>query len=108
LETHQKGKRIRPKSKKYLAIPLSRLTYGRWPRDFQKGELFPIKTRNGNLILAMAKGKGKRRRILPMFVLKRSVKIPKRLTIIEDFKKTGSQLIKKQMVRSLRQWEGIR
>jgi hypothetical protein len=64
---------IRPRVREHLAIPLKRPPVGKWPRDFAKGELFAIRSRKGNLILAKTKGRAKG--IEPIFVLKKSVRL---------------------------------
>jgi phage gpG-like protein len=73
---HERGGTIRAKGK-FLAIPLpgakSGVGSGVSPRNYPKGELFPVTSKRGNLILMSKSG--------PKFVLKRSVKIPKRPTI---------------------------
>ena len=53
--------------RKFLAIPLKRLPVGKWPRHFS--DLFFIRSKKGNAILARQKGDG----IEPVFVLKRRV-----------------------------------
>jgi hypothetical protein len=75
----EKGGKIKPTRAQMLAIPLSAAKYGVGggvgPRHYDN--LFMIKSRKGNLLLAKAQGAG----IVPMFVLKKQVKIPARPTI---------------------------
>lgn len=64
------GGTVTPKRGKYLAIPLpgAGVPYGKWPRDYAKGELHFIKSRAGNALLADPTGK-------PIFALKTSVRL---------------------------------
>jgi len=80
-DIHAKGGTIRPKKAKYLAIPLPSIMQKSrallrgnplGPRDFTN--TFFYKTRTGTLILAQKKGRG----IQNLFVMKKSVKIPRR------------------------------
>lgn len=70
------GGRIHAK-RQFLAIPLTAKSVTKWPRDWPRGELFFIRSRRGNALLAMRNGRG----IRPMYALKRSVYIqPKHYT----------------------------
>ena len=98
---HQKGMTITGK-RGWLAIPLSKKTQGRSPKDFGKDTLLPIKSKRGNLFLAQKKGKTARSGIELMFLLRRSVKIPKRLTILEDFKTSGRKILFMSVLRHVK------
>ena len=70
------GGTIYPRTVKRLAIPLhdfGRLAIGKWPRHWAPGKLVPIKSKRGNMILAEIRGTGKRAKIIPRYLLKRSV-----------------------------------
>lgn len=64
------GGTIRPSSRENLAIPLpgAGVPYGKWPRDYARGELHFIKSRRGNSLLCNRAGK-------PLFVLKPEVHV---------------------------------
>ena len=47
---------IKPKTRKYLAIPMRREAFGRKPRDFQGA--FAVETKNNSLLLAKKAGNG--------------------------------------------------
>lgn len=81
LEVHEEGRTIRPKRKKYLAVPLpaALTTRGtpkkRKPRDWKN--TFVAKSRKGNLLIFQRmRGKGK---IRPLYWLTTEVRIPARL-----------------------------
>lgn len=73
------GGTVRPKRAKFLAIPLDAAKYGVGggvsPRHHRN--LFPITSKKGNLLLV----KGGAGSIVPMYVLKKMVKIPARPTL---------------------------
>ena len=54
-EVNEYGAVIKPKSGKYLAIPLSKAYKGRSPREFS--DLFTVRGKSGDLFLAKEKGK---------------------------------------------------
>lgn len=64
------GGTVVPKRGKYLAIPLpgANVPFGKWPRDYAKGDLHFIKSKAGNALLADPTGK-------PIFALKTSVRL---------------------------------
>jgi hypothetical protein len=72
-----RGGVVRAKSVKYLAIPLTKkaATPGKWPRTWAPKALTFIKSKKGNKLLVEIRGKGKRAKIYPQYVLKRSVAI---------------------------------
>ncbi len=83
---HEHGGTIRPKSAKYLAIPLAAakaksgdLRGG--PRSFTN--TFFAKSKAGNLILFQNQGKGKKP--LPLFVMKKQVTLKPRLGFFEEW-----------------------
>jgi len=76
---HEFGGEITPKNAKYLAIPLDEVKgpdgiARAKPMDFA-GRSFFIKSRAGNLILAMRAEGGE---MVPLFLMKKSVKVPAR------------------------------
>ncbi len=93
------GGTVRPKNRKYLAVPLpgaltkagairgtlvgSPLEGESRPSLYNVPGLFLIHSQAGNLLLAKKKGKG----ILPLFVLKKSVNIPPRMGFFETFRR---------------------
>ena len=96
---HEKGGTVKPKRSKYLAIPLpDALTRagalkGRYignvsgqtrPSLYGVQGLFCYKSKRGNLLLAETRGK--RGRLVNLFVLKKSVKIPARLRFFQTFR----------------------
>ena len=68
------GGEIRPKSAGALTIPIHPSAIGKRASDFP--DLALIKSKGGNAILARVGGGGKNGYFIPMFVLKKSVKIP--------------------------------
>ena len=79
--THELGMTIRPTNGRYLAIPLRGLRgntaaakFSMSPRNYPNGFFFT--SRKGNLIFAVKDGK--KGRLIPLFVMKTSVKIPRR------------------------------
>lgn len=82
---------IKPKGA-WLKVPLpSALTptgrlKGRFKSGKKKGQ-FIRRSKAGNLIIFDRTGKGKRGKIVPIFVLKKRVKIPKRLFMLKTWRK---------------------
>jgi len=78
---HEFGATIRPTRGRYLAIPLGAARSGaaggvsKGPRDFAGGFFF--RSRAGNLLFGVRTG-GRVGRLIPLFVLKESVRIPAR------------------------------
>src|SRR6188474_2692263 len=79
---HELGGEIKPKKGRYLAIPLKALRRGAAggsslsPKDFPFGGFF-FRSKKGNLIYAVRE-KGTQGRVIPLFVMKESVRIPRR------------------------------
>lgn len=67
------GGTIRPKTKQYLAVPLTPTAKKRWPRDWGDS-LHLIRSKANNLLLVEVGSKGKKFTV--HYVLKREVKIP--------------------------------
>lgn len=90
-QIHQRGGTITPKSAKMLAIPLpgamTQSQAAQGPRA--NPNLRFIRSKKGNLLLAEIGARG----IKPMWILKKSVGIPKRLFVLEDFRRNGSKMI---------------
>ena len=90
---HEYGGTIRPKRTKWLAIPLKAALTARGvarggPRDF-KNTFFAM-SKNGNLIM-FSKSMGS---IIPLFALKKEVKIPKNPYMKSGLKEKSSDIIK--------------
>lgn len=81
VKVHQDGGPFTSRGKLF-SIPLTREARGKWPRDWGKG-LFFVKSRRGNLLLMDKTSRS------PQYVLKRTINIPKRLHIPEQFRATG-------------------
>ena len=90
---HETGGTIRPKHSKYLAIPLDAaltakgVARGR-PRDF-KDTFFAV-SKKGNLIM-FGKSMGK---VVPLFAMKKEVKIPKRPYMKPSLQEKAGDIIK--------------
>lgn len=95
---HQYGGTIKPKTAGALTVPISRSARGAFARSF--GNLFIARTRKG-AVLARSKGRG----LEAMYALKKSVRIPKRLHVIEDFMKGGKALIMGQILKTARSFK---
>lgn len=80
--TQEFGATIRPKRAKYLTIPLPAAMDSRGvmllPRARDYPNTFVAKSRKGNLLIFQKRGAKK---IVPLFVLKREVKIPPRMNL---------------------------
>ena len=90
---HEYGGTIRPKRAKWLAIPLKGALTARGvarggPRDFK--DTFFAMSKNGNLIM-FSKSMGS---IIPLFALKKEVKIPKVSYMKSGLKEKSSDIIK--------------
>jgi hypothetical protein len=86
----EKGGTIRPKNAKFLTIPIHKdakygVGGGKRAGDF---DLFPFRSQKGNLLLAKRGASG----IVPMFLLKKSVKIDPRPTIERTEKKNRNKI----------------
>lgn len=103
---HQYGTTIRPKNAQALAIPISKEAQGRSPRDFNDLRLIPRPGKYPLLVRDTYNVKKKtgaeyKQRTLLMFALKKSVTMPKRLHVIEDFSKSGTRIIGQQIVKQV-------
>lgn len=82
---HERGAVIRPKRSKYLTVPLPAALNSngtpKLPNARAWKNTFIIKSKKGNLLIVQKNGKG----ITPLYVLKKSVTIPKRLAFEEAF-----------------------
>jgi len=83
---HERGATIRPKRAKYLTIPLPAALTKRGtpikPNARAWKNTFVLKSKKGNLLIMQKKGKGD---MVPLYVLKKQVVIPKRLAFEEAF-----------------------
>lgn len=83
---HERGATIRPKKARYLTIPLPEALDGkglpRRPNARAWKNTFVQRSRKGNLLIFQKRGD----QIVPLYVLKKSVRIPKRLGFEEAFK----------------------
>ncbi len=78
MSVHERGATIRPKRAKFLAIPLPAAVDSRGVlvmRPRQWPDTFVQKSKRGNLLIFQQRGDG----IVPLFLLKRKVKLPPRL-----------------------------
>ncbi len=82
---HEFGGTIEPKKAKHLAIPLQRGAKTAFGPSAYPGKLTFIKSKAGNKLLAEVTGRGTRRRIKPVFVLKKQVVVPARLGFRQTF-----------------------
>lgn len=82
---HERGATITPKRAKYLTIPLPpALTASGVPKKLSAREwqnTFVLKSKKGNLLIVQKVGK----ELVPLYVLKKKVTIPKRLAFEEAF-----------------------
>ena len=100
----QTGGKILPVEAKALAVPISPTARGRRPRDFD--DLFIFQSTSGKhaLMLGREVGKGKNRKLEPMFILLRSVTLPARPWLeitVEDADYLGNEL-QKQFEREMK------
>lgn len=97
-EVNEYGAVIKPKSGKYLAIPLSKAYKGRSPREFSN--LFTVRSKSGDLFLAREKGK---KDLEFCYYLATSVTIPERAFIRGGFESSRSELYDKaeQLIEQL-------
>jgi len=94
-----RGGVVTPRNTKNLAIPVNKsIPVGKWPRHFAKGELFPIRSKKGNLLLVTKKGKNG---ISPMFVLKKSITI-RGTGYLGKASKKAHPLIEREMGREVK------
>lgn len=81
---HEFGATIRPRTRKYLAIPLPAAMTNAGvvkapPREWPNS--FVTRTRGGDLLIATTEGG----RLVPLFALKKEVKVPPRLQLIDSW-----------------------
>jgi len=83
---HEKGATITPKKAKYLTVPLPAALTGRGvprkPNARAWKNTFVLKSKKGNLLIMQ---KRKRGELVPLYVLKKKVTIPKRLAFEPAF-----------------------
>jgi len=83
---HENGATIRPKNSQYLTIPLpaalNKNGTPKKPNARAWRNTFIIKSKKGNLLIMQKRGK---KDMIPLYVLKKSVTIPKRLAFTEAF-----------------------
>lgn len=79
---HEFGGTIKPKNVKWLTIPIVKEAKGKSAREFK--DLVFIPTKN-NALLAKVTGKGKDKKVVPYYLLKKEVKIPERSFIRSTF-----------------------
>lgn len=101
---HEKGGTLTAKRGQFLAIPISpeaktKAGVFKSPRTFKN--TFVKESRNGNKIIFQKKGKN----IIPLFVLKRSVKIPARPFIKPTAEKYIIPQYSKKINEVLQQWQ---
>lgn len=86
MSVHEKGATIRPKRAQYLTIPLPAAMDSRGvplrkrARDWDN--TFVARSRKGNLLIFRKEGRG----IVPLYVLKKEVRIPPRLGMEKDMR----------------------
>lgn len=90
---------VRPKNAKYLALPIGNALGPRGvarksgPRAYPDGFFFTSK--KGNLIFAVKTGSKKKRRIEPLYLLRKSVTIPPRFGFRKTWTKLGPDRIQR-------------
>jgi len=77
---HEFGATIKPTKGKYLAIPIKKEAKGKSPRDFRNLTFIPGKNPDSGM-LAIVTGK----KVTPLFLLKKEVKIPERSFVRTSF-----------------------
>lgn len=93
------GGTITPKNGRYLALPIGKaldrrgIPKKRGPREYPDGFFFTSK--RGNLLFGIRVGKGKKKEIQPLYLLRDSVKIPPRF----GFRKTWNELGRNRYLR---------
>lgn len=105
---HQFGGTITPKNSKYLTIPIHPDAKNHFAGQFP--DLFFFMSRSGNAFLARTKLAGSKKDIGSMqlmFLLKKSVTIPKRLHIIEQWNQLGFKTVGWAMKRNLQEKVGL-
>lgn len=97
---HERGATIRPKRAKYLTIPLPPALDSRGvPKEVNARawqNTFVQRSRKGNLLIFQKRGQG----IVPLYVLKKSVTIPRRLNFDEAFQ-AGRDLLADKIAKEV-------
>ncbi len=65
---------VAPRRAKMLSIPVNAASYGKKTKDF--GKMNIIKSKAGDLLLVKTTGRGKKKKITPLFLLLRKVTLP--------------------------------
>ncbi len=103
LKTHEQGATIRAKKSKFLTIPLpAALNKNGTPRVKKARDwdnTFVAKSKKGNLIIFQKRGK----KIVPLYVLKTQVRIPKRLGMERTLKAGIPIFVDRAMDRMLKE-----
>lgn len=98
---HENGATITPKRAKYLTIPLPAALNAngtpKLPNARAWKDTFIIKSKKGNLLIVQKSG---RNGITPLYVLKKSVTIPKRLAFKEAFE-AGRDLVADEIAKQV-------
>lgn len=103
LSVHERGAIVRARRAKYLTIPLPEaldsrgVPLKRRARDWQN--TFVARSRNGNLLIFQRRG----REIVPLYLLKKSVKLPRRLGARVTLDKAAPLFIDRLFDSALRQ-----
>jgi phage gpG-like protein len=99
---HEFGGVIRPKRAKALAVPIHPHAKNHSPREFSNLQFIPRKGRAPLLVRAASTKTGKNARLEVMYILLKSVTIPKRTYIFDSFKTTGREMIARKVATALR------
>lgn len=103
---HEQGAVIKPKKAKYLTIPLPPALDSRGvpkkPSARDWADTFILRSKKGNLLIVQ-KGEGKGK-ITPLYVLKKSVVIPKRLAFQEAFESGRDMLADKIAAETIKEF----
>lgn len=87
------GGEIKPRNGKYLALPIGKalgprgIPRKKGPREYPDGFFFTSK--RGNLLFGVRSGRGKRKRIEPLYLLRTSVYVPPRLGFSSTWDRLG-------------------
>lgn len=91
---HQYGGTITPKSAGALTVPVHSSAKGHYAREFPDLKFIPRQGKPPLLVRITDKGtKNSKARFDIMYVLMKSVRIPKRLHVIEEFQASGNEII---------------
>lgn len=107
LKTHENGATIRPKRSQYLTVPLSAaLNPNGTPKKRSAREwsnTFVQRSKKGNLLIFQKQG----RRILPLYVLKKQIDIPRRLGMWDSLNKNADKFIKLMEDMVVKEFQGV-